>query len=204
MKFQCEFRHDRSILRPRFPCRLRNFGDLATFTIDFCTLYAKSLSYFYFQFVWSTDLESIPHVSTSTAIISTQFEVDMTIHCRVITFLLLIRYVTSWPWPLTLNSFHTWRVTWPTLSPSLKTLLLFLSYNVFHYLPLKCVRGHCAFAESRDLWVWGQKNYIFLIADPCLPIDGVNLLYMTLWLWPLTFWPWTVVIHGSSCDQPFH
>ena len=146
MNFQCEFRHDRSILRPRFPCRLRNFGDLATFTIDFCTLYAKSLSYFYFQFVWSTDLESIPHVSTSTAIISTQFEVDMTIHCRVITFLLLIRYVTSWPWPLTLNSFHTWRVTWPTLSPSLKTLLLFLSYNVFHYLPLKCVRGHCACA----------------------------------------------------------
>jgi len=35
------------------------------------------------------------------AIISTKFEVHMTIHCRVIKFLLLIHCMTSWPWPLT-------------------------------------------------------------------------------------------------------
>ena len=34
-----------------------------------------------------TDLESIPHASTPTLIISIKFEVDMTIHCRVTAFL---------------------------------------------------------------------------------------------------------------------
>jgi len=36
----------------------------------------------YFRFVWPTDLESIPHASTLI-----RFEVDMTIHCRVIALL---------------------------------------------------------------------------------------------------------------------
>ena len=53
------------------------------------------------RFVWPTGLESIPHASTRTAIISTKFEVGMAIHYRVIAFLLLIRYVTLWPWSLT-------------------------------------------------------------------------------------------------------
>jgi len=35
-----------------------------------------------------------------TSIISTRYEVDMTIHFRVIAFCLLIRHVTLWPWPL--------------------------------------------------------------------------------------------------------
>ena len=43
--------------------------------------------YVYFRFVWPTDLESIAHASTPTSIIPTKFEVDMTIHCRVIAFL---------------------------------------------------------------------------------------------------------------------
>jgi len=25
-----------------------------------------------------------------------------------------------------------------------------------------------------------------------------------MWPWPLTFWPWTVVIPGGSCDRPSH
>jgi len=33
--------------------------------------------------------------------VSTKFEVDTTIRCLVIALLLLIRYVTLWPWPLT-------------------------------------------------------------------------------------------------------
>jgi len=28
--------------------------------------------------------------------------------------------------------------------------------------------------------------------------------YVTLWSWPLTFWPWSVVIHGRSGGQPLH
>ena len=31
MHFRCKFRHRRSIRRPRFPIRVQNFGDLATF-----------------------------------------------------------------------------------------------------------------------------------------------------------------------------
>jgi len=26
--------------------------------------------------------------------------------------------------------------------------------------------------------------------------------YVTLWRWPLTFWPWPVVIHDGSRGQP--
>ena len=102
VNFQCKFRHRRSIRRPRFPVRVQNFSDLATFSVDICILYAECPPYFYFLFVWSTDLESIPHESTPTSIIPTRFEVDMTINCRVLAFL---STDTSrdlvWPWPLT-------------------------------------------------------------------------------------------------------
>jgi len=57
------------------------------FSVEFCILYVQCPPYFYLLFVWPTDLESIPHVSILTSIISTKFEVDMTIHCRVIAFL---------------------------------------------------------------------------------------------------------------------
>ena len=122
MKFRCKFRHRRSIRRTLFPVRVQNFSDLATFSVDFCILYAGCPPYFYFRFVWPTDLESIPHASTPTSIIPARFEVDVTIHCRLIAFLSLdtSRDLVT----LTMNSCHTWRVTWPTLPPSLKTLRL--------------------------------------------------------------------------------
>ena len=47
MNFRCKFRHRRSIRRPRFPIRVQNFGDLATFSVDFCILYAECPPYFY-------------------------------------------------------------------------------------------------------------------------------------------------------------
>jgi len=87
MNFRCKFRHRRSIRRPRFPIRVQNFGDLATFSVDFCILYAECPPYFYFRFVWPTDRASILHALTPTTIIFTKFEVDMTIRCRVIAFL---------------------------------------------------------------------------------------------------------------------
>jgi len=51
MNSRCKFRHRRSIRRPRFPIRVQNFGDLATFSVDFCILYAECPPYFYFRFV---------------------------------------------------------------------------------------------------------------------------------------------------------
>ena len=114
MNFRCKFRHRRSIRRPRFLIRVQNFGDLATFYVVFCLLYAECPPYFYFRFVWPTDLKSIPHASTPTSIIPARFEVDMTIHCRVIAFfsadtsrdLVILTFDL-----LTLNICHAWRVT---------------------------------------------------------------------------------------------
>ena len=39
----------------------------------------------------------------------------------------------------------------------------------------------------------------------CLVIALLLLIrYVTLWAWPLTFWLWSVVIHGGSRGQPLH
>ena len=127
--------------------------------------------------MWPTDLESIPYASTRTLIISTMFEVDMTIRCRVTAFF-FCWYVT-WPgdldlWLFYLNSYPTWRVTWPILPPSLKTLRLFVHELRVITFPVgyhwKCVRGHIACAVSRDPWVGGKNDYIFGTHDPDLPI----------------------------------
>jgi len=165
MIFRCKFRHRRSIRRPRFPVIVQNFSDLATFSVDFCILYAECPPYFYFRVVWPTDLESIPHASTPTSIIPiyefwswydhqqpsySVFSADTSRGLVTLTFDLL-----------TLNRRHTWRVTWPTLPPSTKTLRLsvlelwVITFPVgYHW---KCVHGHCACAESRDPWVGGDK-----------------------------------------------
>ena len=159
MYFRCKFWHRRSTPRPRFPIRVQTFGDLVTFSVKFSILYVERPPYFYFWFVWPFDLESIPHASTPTSIILTKFEVDMTFYCRVISFLSAVTsrdLVTLTFDLLTLNSCHTWRVTWQTLPPSLKTLCLSVLELGLWVITLpvgyhwKCVRGQCACGESRD------------------------------------------------------
>jgi len=155
MNFRCKFRHRHSIPRPRFPIRVQNFADSATFSVDFCILYFECPPYFYFRFVWLTDLESIPHASTPTLIIPTKFEVNMNIHCWVTAFFSADTsrdLVTLTFDLLSLNSCHTRRVTWTTLPPSWKTLGLFGHEIRVITVPVnyhrKCVRGHCACAET--------------------------------------------------------
>jgi len=173
MKFWCKVRHRCSIPRPRFPIRLQNFSDLATFSVDFGILYAQCPPHFYFRVVWPTDLESIPHASTHASIIPTKFEVDMTINSRVIAFLSTDTsrdLVTLTFDLLTLNRRHTWRVTWLTFLPSMKTLCLsvlelcVITFFVGYHS--KCLRGHCACTESRDPWVGGHKQSHFWNARP--------------------------------------
>ena len=115
---------------------------------------------------------------------------------------------------LTLNSCRTCRVTWPTLPSSTKTLSLsvlelrVITFPVgYHW---KCVRGHCACAESRDPWVGGQKQLHIWNTRPRFAyslynsywatttikgrllssvtsakgLDCVNFLCVTLWPWP--------------------
>jgi len=85
MNFRCKFRHRHSIRRPRFPVRVQNFGDLATFSVNFCILYAECPPCFYFRFVWLSDLESIPHASTPTSMIPTKFEAPTPIRSWVMS-----------------------------------------------------------------------------------------------------------------------
>ena len=65
MNFRCKFRHRRSIRRPRFPIRVQDYGDLATFSVEFCIFYVECPPYFYFRFVWHTNLESRPRFAYS-------------------------------------------------------------------------------------------------------------------------------------------
>jgi len=168
MKLSCKFRHHRSIRRPRFPASLQNFDDLTTFYDNYCILHSECPPYFYFRIVWPTDLVRIPHALTPKSIIPTKFEVDMTIHCRVIAFLSadttrdLVTLTFDF---LTLNSCSWGRVTWPTLLPSLKTpclsvLDLWVITSPVGY-PWECVRGYYACAESRDSWIGAQKQLHF-------------------------------------------
>ena len=129
--FRCKLTHHCSIPQPR----VRNFGEVFYWFLHFICW----KSTIFLLPVWPTDLQSILTTSTPRVIISTKFEVDVTIHCQVIALLLLIHYVTLTFDILTPNSCHTWRVTWPTLPPTLKTLRLFvleLIYNVSFWLPL--------------------------------------------------------------------
>jgi len=142
--------------------------------------------------------------------------------CRVTAFLSAARsrdLVTFTFDLLPLNSCNTWRVTWSTLPPSLKTLRLFVHELRVITVPIdyhrKCVLGQCACAESRDPWVgvqkqlhisnprprfayslcnfyWGTttiKGRLLLSVTNAKALDCVNFLCVTLWPWPLTFWP---------------
>jgi len=163
MNFWCKFRHRRSIPWSWFPDRVQNFGDLATFSVDFfCILYADCPPYFYFRFVWPTDLESILHASTPTSIIPTKFEVDMTTHCRVIAFCLLIRHVTLWLWPLTF---------WP--------------WTVAVHGESRNQPWHQVCAESRDPWVGGQKQLHFWNPRPRFAYSLYNFYWATTTISPL-------------------
>jgi len=105
---------------PDFLFRVQTFGDLATFSIDFCIFYAECPPYFYFRFVWPTDLD--PYVDNFHHVWSwydhplpsySVMVVDTSRDLVTLTFDLL-----------TLNSCCTWLVTWSTLPPSLTTLCL--------------------------------------------------------------------------------
>jgi len=82
--------------------------------------------------------------------VSTKFEVDTTIRYRVVALLLLIRYVTLWPWPLTL---WPWSVVIHGGSRG---------QPLHHW---QCICSHCACAISRDLSVGGK--FFPHISNPC-------------------------------------
>jgi len=211
MNFRYKFRHLHLIPRPQFPVRVQNFIDLATFSVDFCILYAECPPYFYLWFVWPTDLESIPHASTPTSIIPTMFEVDMTIHSQVIAFCLLIVTVTLWPFDVEQLTYIASHVTnLATKFEDTTPIQWVITFPVGYVW--ECVCSHCTCAKSRDAWVGGQKQLHFWNPQPrfayslcniywatttiqghlhlsitnAKALDCVNFLCVTLWPWPST------------------
>jgi len=147
-------------------CKISAIGDVFRWLLHFIFwmsaifLLPVCLTYWPRKYITRVD----PHVDE----FPTKFEVDMCIHCRVIAFLSADTsrdLVTLTFALLALCSCHAWRVTWPTLPPSTKTLRLsvlelpVITFPISYYW--KCIRGHCACAESRDPWVGGEKRLRF-------------------------------------------
>jgi len=73
---------------------------------------------------------------------------------------------------------------------------IFLLPACFTYWPRKyTTRVDPHLDNSHQVWSW---------YDHLLPSYSVLDCWYVTWPWPLTFWPWTVVIHGESCDQRWH
>jgi len=143
MNFRCEFRHHRSIRRPRFPISVQNFGDLESFYDNYCILYSEC----------PPDITRVdPHVDNSHQVWSWY---DHTLQ----SFSVFVCWYVTWHCDLdllTFNSCSSWRVTWPRLLPTLKTpCLSVLDLWVITFpvgYPWECVRRDCACAKSRDLF----------------------------------------------------
>jgi len=188
MNFRCKIRHRRLIRRPRFPVRVQNVSDLATFSVDFRILYAECPLYFYIRFVWPTDLKSIPHASTPISIIATKFEDPMPIRSWVMSY-----NVSRWlPLRMRTRPLFMRRITWPVVGGQ-KQLHIWNPRSRFGY--------------SLYNFYWATttiKGRLLSSVTNGKALDCINFLCVTLWPWPLTFWPWTIVVHGRSRDQPCH
>jgi len=78
-------------------------------SLIFFILYAEFPPYFYFRFVWPTDLVSIPHASTPKSIIPTKFEDPTPIRSWVMSY-----NVSRWlPLRMRTRPLRMRRITWP-------------------------------------------------------------------------------------------
>jgi len=155
---------------------------------DFQLIYSECPPYFYFRFVWPTDLESIPHASTPTSIIPTRFEAPTPIRSWVMS-----DNVSHWlPLIMRTRPLRMHQITWPVSRGS----------KQLHFW-----NPRFQFAYSLYNFYWAAttiKGCLLSSVTNAKGLDCVNFLCVTLWPWPLTFWPSTVLVHGGSRDQPSH
>ena len=158
----------------------KRFGDLATFFVDFCILHAECPPYFYFWFVWPTDLESIPHASTPRSIILTSFKLIWPHTAQLNRFCLLIRHVTFWPWPFDLEQLSYMAGHVPNLATKFEDPMTIrswvTSYNGSHWLPLKMrtrplLMRRVTWPENR-----GSKTITFLESPTPICLFTIQLL----------------------------
>ena len=179
INFRCKFRHRRSIRRPRFPIRVQKFGDLATFSDDFCILYAECSP---FRFVWPTDLESIPHASCCIRgwpHVDNSHQVWSWYDNQQPSYSVFVCWYVTWPcdldlWPFVLEHMSNMTSHMSILATKYEDLTPIrcsvMSYNVSRWLPLK-VRTRPLHMFPLLTWpVSRGNNYIFGMLDPDLPI----------------------------------
>jgi len=145
MNFRCKFRHHRSIPRPRFPIRVQNFGDLATFSVDYCIHYICSMSAIfllpvcltYWPRKYTTGVD--PHVDNSHQVWSWY---DHTLP----SYRVFVCWYVTWPcdldlWPFDLEQLQCMAGHVTNLATKLEYPMpirsWFMRYNVFHWLPLR-------------------------------------------------------------------
>jgi len=162
MNFRCKFRHHRSIRRPRFPVAVQNFDDLATLSVDFCSLYAECPPFFYFRFVWPTDLESTPHASTPTSILPTKFEAPTPIRSWVMSY-----NVSHWlPLKMRTLPLRMRRITWPVSRGSKQLHFLEsptrFAYSLYNfYWATATIKRRLLSSRPMLKPFSGEKNYKF-------------------------------------------
>ena len=89
-------------------CKISAIWRRFTIIIAFI-LYSECPPYFYFRFVWPTDLESIPHASTPTSRIPTKVEAPTPIRSWVMS-----DNVSLWlPLKMRTRPLRMRRITWP-------------------------------------------------------------------------------------------
>jgi len=161
MNFRWKFWHRCSIPWPRFPYWERYFGDLRTFSVDYCIGYAGCPPYFHFRSSWPIDLECVRRCVLH----------DENFHqvwswydhpLRSYSVPAVDTLHDLWPWPFT---FWPWSVVIHggyVFNPStmfediwLSVLELWAVTSPIGYL-WQCICSHCACAISRNLWVWGK------------------------------------------------
>ena len=71
------------------------------------------------------------------------------------------------------------------------TVITVFVYSVLHYITLRNI-------GSRPLT---DVALIFVVS---VGLSVCAEFFSALWPWPLTFWLWSVVIHGGSRGQPLH
>jgi len=127
---------------PDFPIIVQNFGDLATFSFDFRILHTECPPYFYFRFLWLTDLESVPHASTPTSIIATKFEDPTPIRSWVMCYNVSLRL----PLKIRTRPLRMRRITWP-VSRGSKTITFLESPTPFCLFTIQLLIGY-----DNDWW----------------------------------------------------
>jgi len=104
--------------------------------------------------------------------------------------------------PLSLQGTIFWRFEdvfrWFLHSICWMSTILLLPVYLTHWAR-KCVACFSPHGDNfHQVWNWYDHQL------PSYSVLAADTLYMSLWLWRLTFWPWSVVIHGGSYDQRLH